>query len=140
MTYSREMLSPADLQLGDARSGDATEIARLFNVPVAMVSASPSGGAHAMLYANLSTTLAILVSDAVAPHLRTIEDTLSDVAYPLGQSVAFDVQTFLRSDPSAAADYAIALYQASITTLEETRAFLGIPAAIDAPDLSPGKV
>ena len=35
----------------------ATEVARLFNVPVAMIGASPSGGASALLYANLSPQL-----------------------------------------------------------------------------------
>ena len=139
ITYSREALTSADLQLVEARANVATDVARLFNVPVAMIGASPSGGASALLYSNLSQQLAILVSGAVAPHLRTVEDTLAD-ATPRGQSVAFDVQTFLRSDPSAAADYAIALYGAGIVSLEEARGYLGIPSTIAAPDLSPGKV
>ena len=108
VSYSREAISPADLQLVEARANVATDVARLWNVPVAMIGASPSGNASALLYSNLSQQLAILVSSAVAPYLRTVEETLSD-ATPAGQSVAFDVQTFLRSDPQAAADYAIAL-------------------------------
>lgn len=139
VSYSREALTSADLQLVEARANVATDVARLFNVPVAMIGASPSGGASALLYSNLSQQLAILVSDAVAPHLRTVEDTLSS-AIPRGQSVAFDVQTFLRSDPAAAADYAIGLFQAGIISLEEARGYLGIPSSIAAPDLSPGKV
>jgi hypothetical protein len=137
--YSREAISPADLQLVDARALVATDVARLFNVPVAMIGASPSGNSTALLYSNLSQQLAITVADAVAPHLRTLEDTLSDVL-PRGQSVAFDVQTYLRYDPAAAADYAIALYQAGLITVEEARGFLGIPSSSAAPDLSPGKV
>jgi phage portal protein BeeE len=131
---------PADLQLIEARANVATDVARLFNVPVAMIGASPSGGASALLYSNLSQQLAILVSGAVAPHLRTIEDTLSDQAMPRGQAAAFDVQTFLRSDPTAAADYAIGLYGAGLITVDEARGFLGIPSAIASPNLSPGKV
>jgi len=140
VAYSREDLSPADLQLVEARANAATDVARLFGVPVAMVSASPSGNASALLYSNLSQQLAIMVSSAVAPHLRTVELTISDV-YPRGTSVAFDVQTFLRSDPQAAADYAIALLGAGVINQSEARSLLGIPTT-PAPvaDLTPGKV
>jgi phage portal protein BeeE len=136
--YSREAISPADLQLVEARANVATDCARLFNVPVAMVSASPSGNASALLYSNLSQQLAILVSSACAPHLRTVELTLSDV-YPRGQSVAFDVQTFLRSDPQAAADYATGLLTAEVIDRDEARSLLGIPTS-PPPDLTPGTV
>lgn len=140
VSYSRENLSAADLQLIEARANVATDVARLFNVPVAMIGASPSGNASALLYSNLSQQLAMMVSAAVAPHLRTVELTLTD-AYPRGQSVAFDVQTFLRSDPQAAADYAIALLTAGIIDQAEARSLLGIPTE-PAPvaDLTPGRV
>jgi len=138
--YRREDLSPADLQLIEARANVATDVARLFNVPVAMIGASPSGNASALLYSNLTQQLAILVSSAVAPHLRTVELTLSD-AYPRGTSVAFDVQTFLRSDPQAAADYAIALLGAEIIDQTEARSMLGIPSSSPASsDLAPGRI
>jgi HK97 family phage portal protein len=140
VAYTREAISPADLQLVEARANVATDVARLFNVPVAMIGASPSGNASALLYSNLSQQLAILVATAVAPHLRTIESTLSDVI-PRGQSVAFDVQTFLRSDPQAAADYAIALLGAGIVDATEARSMLGIPSTPPpASDLTPGRV
>lgn len=140
VAYSREDLSPADLQLIEARGNAATDVARLFGVPVAMVGASPSGNASALLYSNLSQQLAIMVSSAVAPHLRTVELTLSDI-YPRGTSVAFDVQTFLRSDPQAAADYATQLLAAGVIDETEARSLLGIPTA-PAPvaDLTPGRV
>jgi phage portal protein BeeE len=140
LSYSRENLSPADLQLIEARANVATDVARLFNVPVAMIGASPSGNASALLYSNLSQQLAVLVSSAVAPFLAAIEETLTDV-YPRGTSAAFDVQTFLRSDPQAAADYAIALLTATIIDRAEARSMLGIPSAPPpAPDLTPGRI
>jgi len=138
--YERADLNAADLQLIEARANVATDVARLFNVPVAMIGASPSGNASALLYSNLSQQLAILVATSCAPHLRVVEDTLSDV-YPRGTSVAFDVQTFLRSDPQAAADYAIALLSAEVISVDEARALLGISAVgASSPDLTPGKV
>jgi len=138
--YQRENLSPADLQLLEARHNIATEVARLFNVPVAMIGASPSGHSSAMLYANLTQMLSMLVSTSCAPHLNVIETTLTDLATPRGQAVAFDVQQFLRADPQAAADYAIALLGAGIITTQEARAMLGIPASGGPPDLTPGRV
>lgn len=138
--FERTSLSADDLQLIQARDRSDTEIARLFNVPVAMVSASPSGNSSALLYQNLASQLAVFVSNAVAPHLRTVEETLSLPSVTArGQRVAFDVQTFLRSDPSAAADYALALYAADLVSRDEARNFLGIPASV-TPDLTPGRV
>jgi len=139
LKYERADLNAADLQLVEARANVATDVARLFNVPVAMIGASPSGNASALLYSNLSQQLAILVASGVAPYLRAIEETLSDVI-PRGQSVAFDVQTFLRSDPQAAAEYAIALLNAQVIDKAEARALLGIPSSTSAGDLTPGRV
>ena len=138
-TYTRENLSPADLQLIEARYHVATEVSRLFSVPVAMIGASPSGGASAMLYSNLEQQLALLSVTSVGPHLAVLEATLSDVV-PRGQEVAFDVQSFQRADPKAAADYAIALKDAGLITVEEARSMLGIPTSGGSPDLTPGKV
>jgi hypothetical protein len=139
-TYDRADVNANDLQLVEARANVATDVGRLTNVPAPMISASPSGGASALLYSNLSQQLAVLISGAVSPHLIVLEATLSD-ALPRGQSVAFDVQAFLRSDPTAAAEYAINLKTANIVTTDESRGFLGIAPAGDAtPDVTPGKV
>jgi hypothetical protein len=140
VTYTRENISSADLQLLESRANSVAEVARLFSVPVALISGSPSGNASALLYSNLSQNLAILTTTAVGQHLRTIESTLSDVL-PRGQSIAFDVQSFLRPDPQAAADYAIALLGAGIIDQAEARGLLGIQTTpTPAGDLTPGKV
>jgi HK97 family phage portal protein len=140
LEYQRESISAADLQLLEARHNVATEVSRLFSVPVAMIGASPSGNSSALLYSNLSQQLAILVSSACAPHLKVVESTLSDVV-PRGQAVAFDVQSFLRGDPQAAADYAIALKDAGLIDVEEARSMLGIPSSSGTPsDLTPGRL
>jgi phage portal protein BeeE len=140
LEYQRENLNAADLQLIEARHNVSTEVARLFSVPVAMIGASPSGNSSALLYSNLSQQLAILVSSACAPHLKVVETTLTDV-YPRGQAVAFDVQSFLRGDPQAAADYALGLLAAGVIDVAETRSMLGIPSSSGTPpDLTPGRL
>jgi phage portal protein BeeE len=136
--YEKQALDPGELQLVEARANVATDVARLFNVPVAMIGASPSGNGSALLYANLTQQLSLLLVDAVSPHLATIEATLSD-AIPRGQAIRFDVQTFLRSDPQAAADYVIALVGAGLVTVDEGRGMLGIPSSSGV-DLTPGRV
>jgi len=58
---------------------------------------------------------------------------------PRGQRVAFDVQAYLRTDPQAAAQYALDLYAADLVSREEARGFLGIPASTETA-LEPGRV
>ena len=141
--YERTSFSPADLQLIEARALIATEVARLFNVPVALISASPSGNASSMLYQNLGATQASLLTMAVAPVLRVIEAALSgDAVSPRGQVVSFNAAQWLRADPGAAIEYAIKLVEAEIADKNEARAFLGFehePTG-DESDLQPGRV
>jgi hypothetical protein len=140
VAYTREQLSPEELGLSGMTDNIATEVARLFQIPVAMIGASPSGGASALLYANLSQQLQLQLATAVAPHLKTVELTLSDV-YPRGTSVAFDVQSYVRSDPQAASDYVIALLGAGIIDVAEARSFLGVPTVpAPASDLTPATI
>ena len=130
LTYERQQLSAEDLELVAARANAATDAARLTNMPVAMISASPSGGASAMLYANLGAQLTLMVSSAVAPYLVAIAATLSlDRVTPRGQRVAFDVATFLRSDPAELRTHVLELLAAEVITTDEARAMLGLTAA-----------
>lgn len=142
ITYQREALSAEDLQLVEARAQTATDLARLWNMPVALVAASPTGGGSAMLYANLSATQALLLNLAVAPYLRAIEGALSapDVT-PSGQVVHFVTGQWLRTDPQASADYVSQLLADSVITVAEARSFLGLPpGAGSQPNLAPGRV
>lgn len=141
LEYERTELSAEDLQLIEARANAATEMARLHNVPVALAAASPSGGATAMLYANLGTMLALLVSNAVEPYLVAIEQTLSrDDVSAQGQGVAFDRMTFLRSDPTELREYVVELVKEAVISAEQGRAILGIAETTAASDLEQGTV
>lgn len=130
LTYQREQILAEDLELVAARANAATEMARLHNMPVTMVSASPTGGASAMLYANLGAQLSLMVSNAVAPYLATIAETLSrETVTPRGQRVAFDTATFLRSDPAELREHVLALFEAELIDRDEARAMLGVTVA-----------
>ena len=140
--YTRVDLNPADLQLVDARATAATDVARLFNVPVTMIGASPTGNSSALLYSNVSQNTAQFVQQGCAPYINTIERTLSlPNVTPRGQSVRFDVNAFLRTDPEAAAAYVLGLVSAGIIDQAEARSYLGIPAVGQtALDLTPGVI
>lgn len=128
LDYATHPMNSHDLQLTEARALSATEIARLFGVPVSMIAASPSGNSSSLLYQNLSQQQALMVTSAVAPVLAVIEQTLSmETVTPRGQLVAFDVNAFLRSDPEAALAFVGALVAAQVIAPEEARSFLGIP-------------
>ena len=96
MTYERTQLNAADLQLVESVAAMDTRLARLMNVPVSMVAASPTGSAHAQLYANVPQNLTQAVQQAVAPYLVCIEDAITFQATPRGQNVVFDTGDWLR--------------------------------------------
>jgi HK97 family phage portal protein len=139
--YTRADLNPQDLQLVEARAHADTAIARLFNVPVSMIGASPTGNSGSLLYANVSQNMAQFVQTACAPYINAIERTLSlDTITASGQQIRFDVQAFLRTDPEAATAYATTLQGAGVITVDEARGYLGIPSTNTTPDLTPGRI
>lgn len=95
-TYERTQLNAADLQLVESVAAMDTRLSRLMNVPVSMVAASPTGSAHAQLYANVPQNLTQAVQQAVAPYLVCIEDAITYQATPRGQAVVFDTGDWLR--------------------------------------------
>jgi hypothetical protein len=97
MRYERVATDAADLQLVEALASKDTELARVMNVPVASVGASPTGRAHSATYANVVASLVQVVQQAIAPYLRTIEETFSMPGVtPRGQRVYFDTADWLR--------------------------------------------
>ena len=140
--YSRQDLNPSDLQLVEARAASATDVARLFQVPVSMIGASPTGNSSALLYANVAQNTAQFVQQACAPFINTNERTLSLESVTVrGQEVRFDVQAFLRTDPDAASQYVLGLYGAGVIDQTEARSYLGIaPLGTTTPDLTPGRI
>ncbi len=144
-TYESHGASSAlDMQMVEARSLAATEIARLFSVPVSMVSASPSGNSTALLYSNVSQNMTNFVKQAVYPYLRCIEQTLTrDDVTASGQAIVFDVASYLRNDPEASVSWAIDLVGGGVIAVDEARSFLGLPP-MDTPNtnpnLNPGEV
>lgn len=142
VTYERTDINSHDMQLVEARATSATEICRLFNVPVALVGASPTGNASALLYSNLAQNTAQLVQQAVGPLIAVLEHTLSlPNVTARGQRVRFEVGAYLRTDPEAAVTYATTLAREGLLSIDEARSYLGIPPQGTSPqDITPGRV
>ena len=108
----------AQMQLVEARQHLASEIARCTNIPAWYLNAESASST----YSNVSQERRSLVDFGLRPFLAIIEDRLSmDDVTPRGQRVRFDVDDFLRGNPSEQADIAIKLAQAGIITINEAR-------------------
>jgi hypothetical protein len=97
MKYERTALNASDLQMVEAMATMDARLARAMNVPVSIVGASPTGGATAQLYANVTAAFTQVVLQAVAPYLRVVEETFTGMGVtPRGQTVKFDQGDWLR--------------------------------------------
>jgi hypothetical protein len=97
MKYERTAFNSADLQMVEAQAMMDARLARVMNVPVSIVGASPTGGARAQLYSNIVAAFTQVTQQAIAPYLRCIEETYSGQGVtPRGQRVAFDTADWLR--------------------------------------------
>lgn len=93
MDYYESTFDPSRMQLVEARSYQALELARVANVPPYMVGAPAGTG---MTYLNAQTARIDLVDFGAAPIIATIEQTLSGPAIsPNGQVVHLDVNEWL---------------------------------------------
>ena len=120
--------SAVDLQMSEARGIAATMISRMFNVPVPMIGAAPTGNGTSLTYASVLQSWSAFTKQAVGPVLVALEQGFQQPhVSPRGQKVTFGVEAFLRSDPESAAQYATSLLTAGIIDTEEARSFLGIP-------------
>ena len=108
----------AQMQLVEARSHAASEIARLMGIPAWYLNAESASST----YSNVSAERRSLLDFGLRPLISCIEDRLSmDDVTPRGQYVEFDLDDFLRGNPAEQSDIAIKLKDAGIITVEEAR-------------------
>ena len=108
----------AQMQLVEARSHAASEVARLMGIPAWYLNAESASST----YSNVSAERRSLVDFGLRPIITCIEDRLSmDDVTPRGQYVKFDLDDFLRGNPADQADIAIKLTEAGIITVDEAR-------------------
>ena len=108
----------AQMQLVEARSHAASEIARLMGIPAWYLNAESASST----YSNVSAERRSLLDFGARMIISSIEDRLSmDDVTPRGQYVEFDLDDFLRGNPGEQSDIAIKLVTAGIITVDEAR-------------------
>ena len=108
----------AQMQLVEARSHAASEVARLMGIPAWYLNAESASST----YSNVSAERRSLLDFGARQIILAIEARLSmDDVTPRGQYVKFDVDDFLRGNPAEQSDIAIKLVAAGIITIDEAR-------------------
>jgi len=108
----------AQMQLVEARSHAASEVARLMGIPAWYLNAESASST----YSNVSAERRSLLDFGARQIYMAIETRLSmDDVTPRGQYVKFDVDDFLRGNPAEQSDIAIKLVGAGIITIDEAR-------------------
>lgn len=108
----------AQMQLVEARSYTASEIARVVGIPAWYINAESASST----YSNVSAERRSLVDFSLRPYLDVIESRLSmDDITPRGHHVEFDLDDFLRGNPSERVDVIVKMLEAGIITVAEAR-------------------
>jgi hypothetical protein len=108
----------AQMQLVEARSYTASEIARVMGIPAWYINAESASST----YSNVSAERRSLVDFSLRPYLDVIESRLSmDDITPRGHHVEFDLDDFLRGNPSERVDVIVKMLDAGIITVAEAR-------------------
>jgi HK97 family phage portal protein len=111
--------SPKDLQMVEARQYLALEIARVCNLPAWYVGAD---GGSSMTYSNVSQARRDLIDFSIKPYLVAISDRLGMPDFvPQTQMVQFDLDDYLKGNPTERAEVYKTLAEIGVLTVEEIR-------------------
>jgi HK97 family phage portal protein len=110
--------SPKDLQMTEARQYLAAEIARLCNIPAWYVNAQTGN----MTYSNVSAERRGLIDFSIKPYLVAIADRLGMPDFvPQTQMVQFDLDDYLKGNPTERAQVYQTLNAIGVLSVEEIR-------------------
>jgi phage portal protein BeeE len=130
--YETVMFDAARVQLAEARQHQATEVARLTNLPPRYVNAPQASG---MTYSNTESDRRDLLDTSLDQYVTAIAQRLSmpDVT-PRGQRIAPDIFSWLRGDTAAVVEAGATAIAAGVMGAEEVRTeWLGLPARTSTP-------
>lgn len=107
------------MQLVEARSHIASEIARLMNVPAYVVGADQQAN---MTYSNAVDTRTDLVNNTLRGYIAAIEDRLNMADLTTsGSFVRFDLDDYLREDAKTRTEIVTSLLAAQVINIDEAR-------------------
>ena len=109
----------AQLQLVEGRQHVAGEIARAMNIPAWFINAESASST----YSNVSAERRSLIDMSLRPIMDALESRLSqDDITPSGQCVEFELDDFLRGNPTERVDVLVKLLDAGVISIDEARA------------------
>jgi HK97 family phage portal protein len=115
--------SPTDAQLTEARKASLLDVANIFNLDGYWVG-SPTAG---ITYKTAEPQYQQALRTSLEPVLTDFEDAWSAAWLPRGTNVRFQRSQLLREDLATSTTAAVALKNAGITSLAESRILVGLP-------------
>jgi HK97 family phage portal protein len=143
MSYHPLSLPLSDSKLLEAMDASVLDVARMFQIPSAMLQTSVAG--HSMQYSSTEMEYQHFLRFTLRRWLSRIEKSLmrdpeifSNVGLGAKFTAAFDASDLTRGDTKTIADINIALFKEGLVTRDEVRADLGrapIDGAVDTPEV-----
>jgi len=120
LEYQPTAFSPRDMMFVDAIQNTATQVARMMNVPAYLLDAETGGS---LTYNNAEGQKRYLVDFSLRNIITVLENRLSmDDITITGQHVRFDLDDFLRGNPTERAAFYRDVVPLGILTVDEARA------------------
>ena len=106
------------MELSQSRLNTAAEIARMCNIPAWYLNAESASAT----YSNVSQERRSLVDFSLRPYMSCVEERLSmNDLTPVGQTVRFDLDDYLRGNPLEQIEVLTKMLDAGLITVEEAR-------------------
>lgn len=125
LEYVPTSYSPAEMTYNDSAEELAAQIARMLNIPAAMINAEHN---RSSTYQNVLDQRKEFMAYSLAPYINAIEDRLSlDDITPRGQVIRFAVdETFLRANPQDRLAVTEKLLQLGLIDLNQAKEMEGL--------------
>lgn len=126
--YERIGIPPDDAQFIETRKMQASEIARIFNVPAALVGLETN-----VSFSNVEQQNIFFASYTIAPLVKRIENELNNKLFTERErktiEVEFDMSSLLRADAETRSNYYSTMIRDGVMTINEVRKIEGLNPA-----------
>lgn len=123
--YERIGIPPDDAQFIETRKMQASEIARIFNVPASLVGLEAN-----VSFSNVEQQNIFFASYTIAPLVKRIENELNNKLFTererKSMSVEFDMSSLLRADAETRSNYYSTMLRDGVMTINEVRKIEGL--------------
>lgn len=123
--YERIGIPPDQAQFIETRKVSAQEIARIFNVPAALIGLETN-----VTYSNVEQQSIFFATYTIAPLVKRIEAELNEKLFTRGErlsfKVDFDMGSLLRADAEARSEYFVKMLSHGVMSVNEVRKIEGL--------------